>query len=115
MEEKDLFQLAQKLSSRGMLEHFDGGGEALPVSLMVRSDAFRKTPSRAQRKQMLKSMFTQKLNDLIGNGLEVDFNSLSVSGQTVDAKLEVSHLPSIFNSLKQRDVDIYPNTQSYAL
>lgn len=115
MEEQDLFQLANQLSSRGMLESTKSGGEALPISLMVRHTSIQNTLPRAERKKILESLFSEKLNGLVGNGLEVDYDSLSVSGQTMDAKVEVNQLPAVYDSLKKQDIEVYPNTKMAAI
>jgi hypothetical protein len=107
MEFSDINKWAQKLSSRGVTEHLENGKEAVPVSLMLTGKLTEK--SREVRKEMLKSQFSDKLAGLANSNIEVDFNSISPSAQTIQAKLGIEDLQFFVNELKQQDLEIYPN------
>jgi hypothetical protein len=108
MELKELMQFATKLSAQGMTDHLRNGMEAIPVSLFLPMKFGER--SRAERKTMLQKEFSNKLSTpLCREGVEVDFDSLSVSGQTVDAKLGIQNINDFSNYLNKHDISIYPN------
>lgn len=107
MEANDLIRVAQKLSASGMAEHLADGREAVAVALMIPEPANIK--SREERKDYLKKQFSEKLNGWTDKGLEVDFNSLSVSGQTINAKMGIESIEPLVQYLSNANLKVYPN------
>lgn len=108
MEFSDIYNWAQKLSSHGTVEHLENGKEAVPVSLMITDKINEK--SREARKQMLMNTFSAKLASVAnGSNIEIDFNSISTSAQTIQAKLGIDDLHFLVNTFKQQNLEIYPN------
>ena len=107
MDAEELARLAQKLSSQGMTDSLKNGKEAIPVSLMI-PERFTET-SREVRKELLKNEFEKKLDNDVEGNLEVDFSKISVSGQTVQAKLDINSIHPVLDFLKEKQIEIYPN------
>lgn len=104
MNANQLEKLAKRQLEKGMVDHLQSGELAITVSLSTS----QKLPSvpREQRKQILVEEFREKLDRL--NGLEVDFNTLSLSAQTVEAKLSLNKLQQLHRSLESESLTIYP-------
>lgn len=113
MEANDLIKIAQKLSASGMAEHLAEGQEAVPVSLMIPERTNIK--SREERKAYLKRQFSERLSRWEKEGLEVDFNSLSVSGQTINAKMGIDSIKPLFQYLTNNGLKIHPNINTYVV
>ena len=89
------------------------GTPALPVSLMIPDRLTQ--PSRAERKIALKEQFQHRLQGLENKGLEVDFNSISPSGQTIKAKLSVASIERMVAELQFRNLQVFPDTQQQVI
>src|SRR6185436_19237216 len=110
MNSNELYEWAQKLSKQGIIDHLENGKEAISVSLMLPQKLEIK--SRDARREHLKNECLDKLNDLIpNNNIEIDFNSVSPSAQTIQAKLGIDDIHSFLGVFEQRQVEVYPNTK----
>lgn len=101
-------KMLKKLRQLGAIEHLDAGTDGVRVSLQYRS---RLTdPSRARRRDILKSQFERIAHDLVSEGAKVDLDSMSISGQTVEAVLPVDKYDDLTNELSKQDVRVDPLT-----
>jgi hypothetical protein len=107
MKTKELISIAQRLSRQGLLPHLTNGDEAIPVSLMI-TERFIDSESRQKRRELLTQKFSVCLDQFGKSDLEADFNSISVSGQTINAKLAVRKLEAIVDVLESSDIDVRP-------
>ena len=111
IDSKALLNLAQKLSKDGMTEFLKNGKEAVSLSLMLPGKLTEK--SRQLRKEMLKKEFTEKLHELKANhNVEIDFNSISPSAQTIQVKLGIDDIQAFCNKLEHKKLEVYPNTKN---
>jgi hypothetical protein len=105
MKTKELTSIAHDLSLQGLLLHLNNGEEAIPVSLMI-TERFTEGEPRPKRKELLMQRFTACLNQFGNNDLEADFNSISVSGQTINAKMAVRKIKAIVDVLQTDKIDV---------
>lgn len=103
----ELGRLAKKLLTQGMLDHLGNGRDAISVSLMLPDRVTEK--SLEVRKSLLKNKFSEKLTDISQEILEVDLSSISPSGQTVQAKIDIDSILEIYQKLNEKNIQIYPN------
>lgn len=103
---EELEKVAKKMVETGETAQLKNGDLAIPVALSTSSVFMVK--SRDERKKMLLKQFQEKLDTLADKGLEVDFGSISVSGQTVEAKLSLQFINAVLAELKEQKLDIYP-------
>lgn len=101
-------KLLKKLRQLGAIEHLDAGADGVRVSLQYRSRLA--DPSRARRRDILKSEFERIAHDLITEGAKVDLDSMSVSGQTVEAVLPLDKYDHLKDELSKQDVRVDPLT-----
>jgi hypothetical protein len=104
-------KVLEKLYKLGAVDKLANGQEGVRVSLMCNSTLPR--TSRSARRNILQQRFGDVANDILPDGAEIDLNSLSVSGQTVEAVLPIDNYDRIAEKLKQQDirVDLLTNEQ----
>ncbi|WP_422358856.1 hypothetical protein [Reichenbachiella sp.] len=107
MDGKSLLNIAKELSEKGFTDKLGSGEKAINVALG--SQVQFHDGSRALRREKLKSQFTESLKLINPDDVEVDFDSLSVSGQTVNAKIKIERLIDVCNKLDNQKINIYPN------
>lgn len=101
-------KLLNKLRQLGAIEHTDAGADGVRVSLQYRS---RLTDSsRARRRDILKNEFERIAHDLVSEGVKVDLESMSISGQTVEAVLPVDKYDHLTDELNKQNVRVDPLT-----
>lgn len=96
-------EFLSKLRERGQLARTPDGDEAVPVSLMCQVPL--KAGSRAGRKDELHAFFA-RLGDEFGHELAMNPQSLSVTGQTVEALIPVDTFKRTVDSLASRQVRV---------
>lgn len=101
-------KLLKKLRELGAIEHLEAGADGVRVSLQYRSRLTE--PSRDRRRDILISEFKRIAHDLITEGAKVDLNSISVSGQTVEAVLPLDKYDQLTDELSKQDVRVDPLT-----
>jgi hypothetical protein len=107
MKTKELTSIAQDLSRQGLLPHLTNGEDAILVSFMIK-DKFTDGEPRQKRKEILKQKFSACLGKFAKSDLEADFNSISVSGQTINAKLAVRKISTVVDALQTSEIDVRP-------
>jgi hypothetical protein len=101
-------KLLKKLRQIGAIEHLDAGVDGVRVSLQCRLKLT--DPSRTGRRNILKSEFERIARDLSKEGAKVDLDSISVSGQTVEAVLPLDKYDHLTDALSKQDVRVDPVT-----
>lgn len=101
-------KLVKKLRQLGAIEHLDAGADGVRVSLQCRLKLTDQ--SRTQRRDILKSEFERIAHDLSSEGAKVDLDSMSVSGQTVEALLPLDKYDHLTDKLSKQDVRVDPLT-----
>ncbi|MEX2233626.1 MAG: hypothetical protein WD824_15790 [Cyclobacteriaceae bacterium] len=109
MNAEEFVRAASKMAERGETNRLKNGDVAISVSVFYPEKLAIK--SRVERKRVLKKSFREKLVDLQSEGLEVDFDTISTSGQTVEAKVRLESVRSLFDKLQQKSLEIYPNSK----
>ncbi len=93
-----------KLYKRGAVDRLSNGKDGIRVSLQYKSKL--STPSRSYRRTLLQETFENIAKVILSEGAEIDLNSLSVSGQTVEAVLPVDKYDNITDKLKAQDIRV---------
>lgn len=101
-------KLLKKLRQLGAIEHLDAGADGVRVSLQCRLKLTEQ--SRIRRRDVLKSEFERIADDLSKEGVKVDLDSISVSGQTVEAVLPLDKYDDLTDKLSKQDVRVDPLT-----
>jgi len=94
----------KKLRNLGALSRLPTGEEGVRVSLQYKPRL--EEPSRSVRRDILHREFQKIASEGVPEGSSVDLESLSVSGQTVEAVLPVQHYDRLVNDLEQREVRV---------
>jgi hypothetical protein len=97
-------KVLEKLYKLGAVGRLANGQDGVRVSLMWNS-ALPQT-SRSARRDLLQQKFECAANDILPDGAEVDLNSISVSGQTVEAVLPIDNYDDITDKLKQQSIRV---------
>jgi hypothetical protein len=95
---------AQKLSERGLVGKTPAGRPAVRVSLQYQHRF--EEPSRDARRRLLSDAFEPIARWLESNDAHVDLDSLSVSGQTVEALLPIDDYDELTSKLQHHDVRV---------
>lgn len=106
-------KLLERVYKLGAVERLATGQDGVRVSLMW--DSTLSQPSRSARRDLLKQKFESTANDIIPDGAEVDLNSISVSGQTVEAVLPINNFDQITDKLKQQSIRVAVLTNEQVL
>lgn len=93
-----------KLAKIGAIERLNTGDNAVRVSLQY--EPRLRNPSRSDRRETLKSEFEQIAQSIDARGAEVNLESLSVSGQTVEALIPVDSFDAIAEELSSKNVRV---------
>jgi hypothetical protein len=88
--------LLEKLRRNQSLRTMSDGREGVAVTVQYVGDPPRAT--RGERRNWLQDLFAQ-LSDRLGSGLEITPDSLSLSGQTVEAVVPVAELDALSDRL----------------
>src|SRR5438128_905743 len=96
--------LLDRVIKQGDIERLHTGATGVRVSLQYEPKLA--TPSFPDRKMELKREFERIAQTLNEKGAEVDLNSISVSGQTVEAVLPVDQLDEIESDLSDKSVRV---------
>lgn len=94
----------QKLIDRGLLATTPSGLPAVRVSLQYRPRFHER--SRSRRRELLADAFDRIASWLEPRGAEVDLDTLSVSGQTVEALLPVDDYDELAGELERAQIRI---------
>ena len=105
--------LLERLYKLGAIERMANGQDGVRVSLMW--DSTLSEPSRPARRDLLRQKFECVANEILPDGAEVDLNSISVSGQTVEALLPIDNYDQITDKLKQQSIRVAPLTNEQVL
>lgn len=97
---------AQKLADRGYAEPTAAGAQAVRVSLQYRQPLEER--SRAARRQQLQTAFERIAELLRTEGADVDLESISTSGQTVEALLPLDSFDELSERLSEEDIRVDP-------
>ena len=97
-------KVLEKLYKLGAVDRLANGQDGVRVSLMC-SLTLSQT-SRSARRDLLRQKFESAANDILPDGAEVDLNSISVSGQTVEAVLPIDNYDDITDKLKQQSIRV---------
>lgn len=96
--------LVEKVIKQGGLERLHTGANGVRVSLQYEPRLL--TPSFPDRKLELKREFERIAQSLNQRGAELDLDSISVSGQTVEALLPIDQLAEIEEDLSDRNIRV---------
>ena len=88
------------------LVDMETGKKGVHVSLQYQEQL--KITSRAERRKYLQVQFSQLAEVLIQQGAQVDFETMSVSGQTIEAALPLEHYEEIVEKLTKQDFRVDP-------
>lgn len=104
-------KLLERLYKLGAVDRLANGQDGVRVSLMWNSTLSQ--TSRSARRDLLQQKFESAANDILPDGAQVDLNSISVSGQTVEAVFPIDNFDDITDKLKQQSirVDLLTNEQ----
>lgn len=82
-----------KLRRAGQLTHMANGREGVPITLQFKG----KVPQlqRSERKRWLEDLFKDWTSKHDHLPVEIDAQSVSLSGQTIDAKCSIDHIDDI--------------------
>ena len=94
----------KKLRNLGAISRLSTGEEGVRVSLQYKPRLDE--PSRSVRRDILHREFQKIASEGAPEGTRVDLESLSVSGQTVEAVLPAQHYDRLVNDLEQREVRV---------
>ncbi|MHC4548631.1 MAG: hypothetical protein ACYTEZ_07620 [Planctomycetota bacterium] len=94
--------IIRKLRMRGALKRLRTGDEGVEVSLMY--EPRPEGASRAERRRFLEDEFRVLADEI--DEAELDLGSISVTGQTVSAKLPVDRLQVLCDRLQQRHIRV---------
>lgn len=97
-------KVLDKLYKLGAVDRLPNGQDGVRVSLQYRSRLT--SGSRSDRRDLLKQAFEDIAKDIVSDGAEVDLDSISVSGQTVEAILPVTQYDDITDKLNQQNVRV---------
>lgn len=97
-------KVLDNLYKLGAVDRLPNGQDGVRVSLQYRSRLT--SGSRSSRRDLLKQTFEDIAKDIVSDGAEVDLNSLSVSGQTVEAILPVDQYDDITDKLNQQNIRV---------
>lgn len=95
-------QLRAKLAKAGLIEKLDSGLEAVPVSLFFAPRIVEK--SRPLRRAKLASKFEEIAQRFGSRSVKVDLDSLSLSGQTIEALISVDQFDEVVAQLESDQV-----------
>ena len=95
-------KVLDKLYKIGAVERLPDGQDGVRVSLQYRGPMTN--PSRSHRRDLLKQTFEDIARSIASEGAEVDLDSVSVSGQTVEAILPVAKYDDIESKLLEQNI-----------
>jgi hypothetical protein len=102
-------KVLERLHQLGAIDRLANGQDGVRVSLMWNSRL--SDPSLSARRDLLLQKFECIANDILSDGAEVDFNSISVSAQTVEAVIPIPNYDYITDKLKQQSIRVDPLTR----
>lgn len=94
--------MLEKLYKLGAIKQLGTGTDGIRVSLQYEPRITE--PSRSERRSILHDEFQRVAESINKKGAEVDLNSISVSGQTVEAVLPISEYDEILDDLSTRGI-----------
>lgn len=97
-------KVLEKLYKLGAIDKLANGRDGVRVSLMWKTTL--PAASRSTRRSMLRQKFENVANDIRAYGAEVDLDSVSISGQTVEAILPIDKYDEISDKLKKEDIRV---------
>lgn len=96
-------KVLKKLYDTGAIDRLSNGQDGVRVSLQYQSAT---SGSRSSRRTLLKQAFKDIAKEIVSEGAEVDLDSISVSGQTVEAILPVDNYDNIAGKLNQQNIRV---------
>ena len=96
--------MIKNLIKSGNVERLSTGEEGVRVSLQYELKLTE--PSRSARLNILRAKFECIAKQIKLQGAEVDLNSISVSGQTVEAILPIDRWEQIFKKLSEEKIRV---------
>jgi hypothetical protein len=96
--------LVQRLRDLGAIARLETGQEGVRVSLHYKPRL--EEPSRSARRDILQREFQKIASEVVPEGTEVHLESLSISGQTVEAVLPLGDYDRVVDDLEQREVRV---------
>lgn len=96
--------LVQRLRDLGAISRLETGQEGVHVSLQYKPRL--EDPSRSARRDILQREFQKIATEVVPEGAEVRLESLSISGQTVEAVLPLGDYDRVVDDLEQREVRV---------
>ena len=98
--------LFKKLEKLGALGTLHSGTKGVYVSLQYKPSLTEL--SRSARRDALRAEFEKVARAIEPQGAEVDLDSISVSGQTVEALLPIDHYEELESRLNRQNIRVDP-------
>ena len=95
---------SRKLRQLELLEALPSGVQGVRVSIQYLPRMSK--GSRSERRALLEGRFRQIAGGLIGDGGMIEFDTLSVSGQCLEAVVPINHYDQIEHRLREKNIRI---------